>query len=178
MNNQHLNGNSLSENSQIELRLVAQDNELQSINEILQAILVDSSKSSDNQKYQEQLLLIQHALVNIDSNNKQANTLHQEFQADIQQSLDAIKQENQDLRAYCQQIKQRLVNQDAVIKNHFSLKMLFFQYCLTMVLAITATVIGLRFFPPSIDSMLPSKNDPELQKKPLDKPLKAPRKSK
>jgi hypothetical protein len=164
MNNQHLNGNSLSENSQIELRLVAQDNELQSINEILQAILVDSSKSSDNQKYQEQLLLIQHALVNIDSNNKQANTLHQEFQADIQQSLDAIKQ--------------RLVNQDAVIKNHFSLKMLFFQYCLTMVLAITATVIGLRFFPPSIDSMLPSKNDPELQKKPLDKPLKAPRKSK
>jgi hypothetical protein len=171
MNNQNLNESNTSGNSKIELRLLAQNNKLQNITNILEVILIDLNEKPDSQKDQEQLLLTQRALFNLSSNSKRANALNQESQANTQQSLDAIKQENQNLQAYCKQIKQQLTQQDEIIQGNSGIKLLSFQCCSALLIA-TFTVVGIRFFPPSIDSMLPSKNDPELQKQSSDKTLR------
>jgi hypothetical protein len=178
MNNHYLSRNSILENNQIELLLAEQDNKLQSIIEILQIILVNLNDKSNNQVEQEQILLIKNALINLGSNTKQANALHEESQSSTQQSLDEIKQENHNLRVYCQQIKQQLKKQDGVLEEHFSIKFIALQYWSIALIAAVATVIGIRFFPPSIDSTIPNKNYPELQEKPSEKPVKTPRKSK
>jgi predicted metal-dependent hydrolase len=178
MNTQHLNGNSILENNQIESLLVEQDNKLQAIIEILQIILVNLNDQSDNQENQEQILMIKQALLNIHSNNKQDSTSHKESQKNTEQSLDAIKKENQNLRAYCQQIKQQLKKQDGVLEEHFSIKYTAIQYCSIALLAAVATVIGINLFLPAIDSLLPSRNGSELQKSSSEKPVKTPRKSK
>jgi hypothetical protein len=178
MNNQYLNGNRILESNQIESLLVEQDNKLQAIIEILQIILVNLNDQSDNQENQEQILMIKQALLNIHSNNKQDSTSHKESQKNTEQSLDAIKKENQNLRVHCQYIKQQLKKQDGVLKEHFSIKYTAIQYCSIALLAAVATVIGIKFLLPAIDSIIPSKNDPELQKSISEKPVKAPRKPK
>jgi hypothetical protein len=147
MNNQDLNENGNAENSQIELQLSEQDNKLQDIIEILQIILVYLNDKSANQEDQEQILLIKHALVSLDSNMKKGNTLHKDSETSTQQSLNKIKQESQDLRAYCQQINQQLKKQNAILEEHFSLKGIAFQYLAIAILAAVTTVIGIRLFP-------------------------------
>jgi hypothetical protein len=178
MNNQYLKGNRILENNQIESLLVEQDNKLQAIIEILQIILVNLNDKSDSQENQEQILMIKQALLSIHSNTKQTNTSHQESQENTEQSLDIIKKENQDLRAHCQQIKQQLKKQDRVLEEHFSIKYIAIQYCSIALLAAVITVIGIKFFLPLIDSIIPTRNEPELQESSLEKPVKTPRKSK
>jgi hypothetical protein len=178
MNSQRLNGNRVLENNQVESLLAEQDNKLQAIIEILQIILVNLNDQSDNQKNQEEILIIKQALLEIHSNTKQASASHKESQKNTEQSLDEIKKENQNLRARCQNIKQQLEKQDGVLEEHFSIKYTAIQYCSIALLAAVATVIGIKFILPAIDSILPSKNDPELQKSISEKPVKAPRKSK